>query len=163
MEKLNKKKKIILILSSCLVILNAPKIKADESSYIVSKDYEIGSSIPFATYNDSNVYIGDQDFIYSIRDDKTNDVYILDQRDANDPSMSVINSYEIRKTKEMEKIIQVMLEYEELYPSKWNRTKNSMLIEWIMHNICYDINYKRERAEKVDLNNGDELKYKLFK
>ena len=49
--------------------------------------------------------------------------------------------------------------YEELYPSEWNRTIESMRLEWFVHNASHMFNYKLDHSDDVDLDNDDQLKY----
>lgn len=161
---MNKNKKRLLILSSCLILLTTSKMSKDNyvNDYLLNEEYTIDSMLPFAMYNNSKVYIGNEEYIKEIRNDSTKDIYIIDKRSEKDSNISIVNSYEIRNPIEMEKIINILLEYERKYPSNWNRTKKSMLNEWIAHNICYDFDYRRGSTEQVDLNNQDEEKYKTF-
>ena len=62
MKKLDKKKKSILILSTCLVLLFTPKIKANEEQISYYEEYTIEGIIPYATIGDSNIYIGNEKF-----------------------------------------------------------------------------------------------------
>ena len=161
MQKLSKRKKAFLILSTCIIFLTSPKVRAKESISInYNEDYQ--STLEFASYGNTRVFIGKSELIDKIRDDNTNDIYIKDQRNLTDSNMSICNSYEIRDKDEMNTILDIILEYERRYPSDWNRTKKSMLNEWIAHNICYDLNLQRRRTMEVDLDNNDEEKYSLF-
>ena len=91
----------------------------------------------------------------------SNDIYIIDDRKSLNPDMAICDSHKIRDKKFMNEIIDLLLEYEKENPSNWNRTKESMINEWIMHNISYDLDFKRESTERVDLDNKDEKKYSL--
>ena len=63
----------------------------------------------------------------------------------------------------MEEVIESLLYYEEEYPSDWNRTKNSLMREWIFHNLGYYLGINLDRTTDVDLNNADEMTYRLKK
>ena len=49
--------------------------------------------------------------------------------------------------------------YELQHPSNWNRTIDSMIVEWKVHNLLHSIGYKLKRTTDVDLNNEDEIIY----
>lgn len=158
MKKLDKKKKSILILSTCLILLFTPKIKSMERTTYY-EEYTIEGTTPFATIGRSNIYIGDKKFIDSIRDDSTDDIYVVDGRNSENPNMRICNSYEIRSIDTMNRVLDVLLEYENKYPSHWDRTKKAMLEEWIVHNILYDFSVQTKRTKEVDLDNNDERVY----
>ena len=46
-----------------------------------------------------------------------------------------------------------------MYPSKWNRSLKSMRLEWFVHNLLHDFNYKLDHTTDVDFNNEDEQKF----
>lgn len=60
----------------------------------------------------------------------------------------------------MIEISSMLLAYNDENPSipSWNRTLNSMVIEWDIHNKVYDMGYARDSTADVDLNNKDEGK-----
>ena len=60
-----------------------------------------------------------------------------------------------------EEIIENLLYYEELYPTEWDRSKNSLVREWEAHNAMYWIGYKHGSTTDVDFNNGDEKTYRI--
>ena len=162
MIKLDKKKKAFILLSTYLIILTTPKVKSQTYDISINEEYKIYSSEPYARYSDGNIYIGKKSYIDKIRDDTTNDIYIIDDRNNINPNMSICNSYEIRDNKLKSNILDVLLEYEKEYPSRWNRTKSSMLLEWIAHNYCYNLTFRTQSTQHVDLDNKDEKKYSLL-
>lgn len=116
---------------------------------------------PFARYSKGNVYIGNKEYINKIiKKININDVVILDARNEKDPNMVVMNSNKIGSKNEQNEILLIIEIYEEIYPTKWDRTIESMRNEWTVHNILYDFKYKKSHTEAVDLNNEDEEKYK---
>lgn len=157
--KLNRSKKALLILSTYFTILLTMKLSEKDYDVEYNDNYEIGCDDIYATCNDKKIYIGDESYIESIRDICSNNIYIIDSRDANEPDMKICSSYSIINNKEKSEILDLLLKYESDYPSDWNRTKESMYNEWIIHNICYFISIKRERTETVDLDNKDENKF----
>lgn len=162
MKKISKNKKAFLILSTCILFLTSPKVKARENIDIIYNDYyEINSLVPFASYKNTNIYITKNKGIHKNNNNNINNVYIVDQRYLKDPNMIISSSSKIRDKNEMNIILDIILEYERRYPSNWNRSKESMYNEWLFHNICYDLYIQRFRTIEVDLNNEDEKVYNL--
>ena len=73
--------------------------------------------------------------------------------------MVICNSCNIRDKDIRNEILEVLCCYEEMYPSRWDRTIESMRLEWFYHNVSYYLNYKVSHSSEVDLNNGDEERY----
>ena len=101
-----------------------------------------------------------------IDDNKTysqgNVVNVVDLRDCSNPGMEIVNSYKIRNIETMREIIGILLDYNkknDITPS-WNRTENSMIYEWILHNVFYDLGILVDHAGDVDFNNNE---LKIFK
>ena len=114
-------------------------------------------------YSKGTIYIGNKEYLDSINDLKQYDVLVLDNRDLKDPDMRIYDSYKITNASIREEIIEGLLLYEEVYPSNWERTKDSSMREWTAHNLMYQLGYKVHRTMDVDLNNADELTYSLRK
>lgn len=156
---MNKKKKAIIILSTFFAILLTPKVKKESKEVHVNEKYVYHSVTPYATYSNGNVYILNSKELLNLIND--NDICIIDQRETLDPDMHINNSSKIKKLKQMNEIISIIEDYEEKYPSSWDRTHKSMINEWIIHNISYEFGYNIDSSKSVDLNNSDESKYKL--
>ena len=124
--------------------------------YILSKTKVSKGKIE---YNSGTIYIGNKKYLNSIDNLDTNDVLVLDDRKAKDPNLRIYDSYKIITPNIQEEIIENLLYYEELYPSKWDRSKNSLIREWEAHNIMYWLGVKQDRTTDVDFNNEDENKY----
>ena len=171
MKKLSPNKKAFIALSACIIILTSIKFNNYQYSPKISYNYKYnpGSEEPFGTYRKGNIYIGDQEFIDRIFDESTDDVYVVDLRDMDNPDMEIYNSYEFRNRDEMMDILEVLQEYERRYPTNWYRTNPSMMNEWRIHNILYDISFERSHTREVDFDNLDEEIYdsklltKIFK
>ena len=88
-----------------------------------------------------------------------NDIIVLDQREDDNPSMQIISSHKISDKNIRNDIIEIIMEYEKRNPSAWNRTPESMRLEWFVHNFFYNLNYKRNHTDNVDLDNNDEEQY----
>ncbi len=123
-----------------------------------TSDIEIVDGDCYATYSCGSVYIGDRCFLNEINCSE-GDVLVEDLRDDNDPNMKIINSMEIDDKNIRNEILEILCDYEEEYPSKWNRSIDSMRLEWFMHNIGYTNGLETRRTKDVDLNNEDEEKY----
>ena len=162
MKELDRSKRIFILLSTYIVLLTMPKIKQNETKVIFNNDYEIENSSPFATYNNHNIYIGNKSYIERIKNDNSTDIYIIDDRNNKDPNMEICDSFKINNRKEMISILKVILEYENTYPSNWNRSQETMLREWLFHNLCHLLKIKINNAEHVDLNNMDEKTYTSY-
>ena len=158
---MNRNKKAFILLSTYLVILFAPK--NNKPQYSINDNYEYHSKKEFASYSNGKVYISNDSIIKRLYDYESNNIYIIDQRGISNPNMEICYSHNINTLKEKKEIISILLEYEKKYPSNWDRTYNSMLNEWIIHNICYKLGIKIDHSISVDLDNADENTYKLIK
>ena len=108
------------------------------------------------TSSGKNVYVGsDGDYAAS-----SNSVKVVDSRKQADPNIKIIESFRVNERTEMIEISSMLLAYNDENPSipSWNRTLNSMVIEWDIHNKVYDMGYARDSTADVDLNNNDEGK-----
>ena len=114
-------------------------------------------------YSDGVIYIGDQEYLDTIKDLDPYDVLVLDQRQNKDPNLKIYDSYKIRNPEIREEIVDGLLLYEEEFDTNWERSKVSATREWTVHNYCYDNGYEIERTKDVDLNNGDEITYRIRK
>ena len=73
--------------------------------------------------------------------------------------MVICDSCRIKDKDIRNEVIEVLCKYEEMYPSNWDRSIESMRFEWFCHNAAYYVNYKVDDSSEVDLNNKDEDKY----
>ena len=83
----------------------------------------------------------------------------MDERDDDDPNFKIYNSCRITNKDERNEILEILCQYEKDYPSNWNRTIESLRLEWFAHNFFYFFDYQTHRTTDVDLNNGDEKIY----
>lgn len=128
--------------------LNKPNIEIMENS-----NY-------FGKYSKGKIYIGDINFLKALNNKENGDVLVLDARDSkDDPCLKILDSSSIIDEKDRDDIIKVLCRYEELFPSDWKRSFDSMKIEWYVHNLLYYLNIERDRTKDVDLNNADEEMY----
>ena len=112
----------------------------------------------YATYSDGCVYIGDKCFLDEI-DCNEGDILIENLSDDDDPNFKIIDSKKIIDKNKRNEILEKLCCYESEYPSRWDRSIESMRLEWFMHNIGYDNGLETKRTKDVDLNNEDENKY----
>ena len=159
MNKLDKRKKAFLLLATYLIILFTPKFKKEQNKVAYNNNYQIAEDNKFATYNNYNIYICNDEYINKINDDNSNNIYIVDHRYEENPNIRIYNSYRIKCTKEILEILKILLEYENRYPTDWYRTIESMKNEWITHDICYSLGIEIVRTGEVDLDNNDEENY----
>ncbi|MDD6879084.1 MAG: hypothetical protein PUD59_02505, partial [bacterium] len=106
-------------------------------------------------------YIVKEDLLDEIMEDKEdNVVVVLDNRTASDPNMQIQDSYQITKTKQQKEIAQLMLDYNTNNPVEpaWNRTLDSLVKEWKIHNNVYNTGFFQSNTADCDFNNGDEGK-----
>ena len=117
------------------------------------------NDLSFGRYRHGRVFIGHQDFLDSLNDLTENDILVLDARDNIDPSMKIISSHQITDKDIRNEILCIILRYEEMYPSEWERSIESMRVEWFVHNFLYFFQYQPSHTVDVDLNNSDEELY----
>lgn len=119
----------------------------------------------FANYSNGKVYIGSKEYIDTLTDISASDVLIVDGRNSDDPYMKILSSYKINDSNIRNEILEIINEYEKMHPSSWNRSINSMRVEWFVHNFLYYFNYETERTKDVDFNNSEQEMYskKLIK
>jgi hypothetical protein len=154
---LNRKlKATIALLIITLSVKSSNQSKEVKTTY--NDFFKINGCHTFATYKGKDIIIGSKYFIESQKKDDNN-IYIIDERFSTDPDLSICESHQIYSLKAMKDIIDILMEYEKRYPTKWDRTYDSMLKEWLIHNICYYLNHERERTRQVDFDNSDELLY----
>ena len=149
---MNKRKKLIISIIILSIYLGY--------RHKYQKDYELlpDTEIAYAKYDDGYIYIGDEDYLETIKPLK-GDILVEDQRDQKDPNMVIYNSCNIHDKDDKNAILQVLYEYEKENPSDWDRTMESMRLEWFVHNFGYYFNYKLDHTTDIDLDNDDEEKY----
>ena len=137
--------------------------------YEYHPEYEIlEGEQAYASYRDGDIYIGDEEYLKCVNCNPE-DVLICDNRTALDSNFKIYDSYRIRDKEARNDIIEVLLRYEEEHPSRWDRTKESMRLEWYIHNLSHDLELERNHSSDVDLDNYDEQAYnskvlrKIFK
>lgn len=88
------------------------------------------------------------------------EIAVYDDRFTENPSFRIFDSYQIRKNSVKREVLSAMIAYNEAYPSepKWQRTENSLVLEWMEHNFAYRVGFLRSRASNVDLDNRAEGK-----
>lgn len=118
---------------------------------------------PFGRYSNGDIYIGNNEYILSvINKARKNDILIVigyEHDDELDPNASIISSYRITDKEERNEILTVLKKYDSMYNTEWDRTIESMRVEWTVHNMLYDLHYERARTKNVDLDNSEEELY----
>ena len=147
-----------MLLWTYIVLFFTPKTKNQPNNQkIIYNDTYTSENIPYATYNSKDIYI--IDISKELTSISKNDIYIIDNRCGEDPNISIYNSYQFKNIEEITTIINLLIDYENKYPTNWNRSFKSMKTEWLIHNICYFFNIQKARTEQVDFNNADEETY----
>lgn len=126
----------------------------------------IEDSKAFARYSKGLVYIGDKEYISDVENNvDENDILVLDERKKDDPNIKIFSSYQICDKRDREDILSIIELYEDVNPTEWDRSHDSMIAEWEIHNILHSLGIKLDRTTDVDLNNEDEKIYddKLLK
>lgn len=155
MEKLKRKLAFIHIWIMLLSLYIITEPNYDKCSYTI-----LDNDPCFAQCSCGKVYIGDAEFLESIPQDK-GVILVEDQRESNnDPNMEIYNSCEIRSRCERNEVLEILQEYERQNPTDWDRSIESMRLEWLMHNLSYAFKWQEQRSAHVDLNNRDESCYK---
>lgn len=171
MKKMKKNKiKLKIITGSLISVLTLNTIRLINNEVNITslpiKYYQTyKDDYKYATYKNGNVYIiNSKEDLNNIHYNE-NDIIIIDNRENED--MIILDSYKIDDANIRNQIIDIILDYTEKYPTeiKWQRTKDSLLNEWYVHNVLYDLNLYRDHTEDVDFENKEEerYKFKIFK
>ena len=162
MDRKKHLKSVILLYATLGIPITAFSLEHKPNQYAIYEETEG----PFGAYQNGNVYIGNHKYINSIKDEiKPGDVLIergYKTSDGDfDPNYKIYSSYLITDINDQEAILNILSAYNSLNPWGFERTIESMKIEWCVHNILYDVGIERDRTKDVDLNNSDEEKYSL--
>ena len=144
-----------------IIIVFTPKSSAYkyEKNISLNDNYKNNYYDYFGSYRNGNVYIANKKIINKIYKKETNNVYIIDSRNDHNPDMYICDSSKIKDKDEMNDILELLLEYENMFPSTWDRSIESMRNEWDVHNILYNFNLLEGHTKSVDLDNEDEDKF----
>lgn len=151
-----KKKRKIIAIGAIIALLAYHGI--DYQYHPVYEIYDQADDA-FGSYSKGKIYIGNLNYLLNLENVLPDDILVLDQRDGEDPNMKIFNSNLISDKNIRNEILEVLQRYEEYYPSNWDRSIESMRVEWLMHNISYFFDYERHRTIDVDLDNNDEKVY----
>ena len=164
MKNLRVKKAAIALAMTTLTLVTATEIMPGPlyyTNYSISSNYEQNSPfVPFAHLEIGDVYIGKKEEIRKL-DKKTRreNIIVIDERHLEDPNMRVQDSHKITNVEDIASVVEVIQEYNDKYPSNWERTSLSLINEWEVHNICSDLSIMPSHTDDVDLNNDDEYLY----
>lgn len=146
----NKKFFLVVSMITLLSVNQYMKDDYDVQYEILSEDEDA-----FARYSNGLVYIGDKDYINSLKNVDENDVLVIDLRDSDNPDLQVVDSYRIKDKSDRREIVEILYAYEKMYPSSWDRTPDTMEFEWKIHNFSYKCNFKKNDTTDVDFDNND--------
>ena len=150
-----------LIFIGILVVL----LTRYNKDYEYSPNYEIVEEVghEFAKYSEGKVFIGTKRELIGLIDEiGENDIVVIDQRRNNsDPNMRIVDSYKVKDKEIRNEILEIICKYEEKYPTVWDRTIETMRLEWYMHNVSFLLNHQIDRTGDVDLDNDDEEYYNI--
>ena len=149
---MNKKKRILPGILALWLLGNISYDHKVENKYEIVMQEE-----HFANYSNGRVFIGSKEYIDNLTDISANDVLIVDGRNSDDPYMKILSSYKINDSNIRNEILEIINEYEKMHPSSWNRSINSMRVEWFVHNFLYYLNYEKNRTMDVDFNSEQEI------
>ncbi|MBR1817568.1 MAG: hypothetical protein IJ772_01840 [Bacilli bacterium] len=143
-----------------IALLSVGIFSFPNSNIMVDEVRDSYGSLFKTLYKDGYVYIGNEEEYRRVKPLMSeNDYFVLDERNYYDANMKVIDSYKIHDEVDQEALLEILLYYEQLYPSSWNRSLESMKLEWRVHNVLYQLHYEEHRTRDVDFNNADETKY----
>ena len=97
------------------------------------------------TTTEKQIYFGpEKDYPVS-----SNGVIVVDARWCDNPDVQIRYSCEIRNKEEMKGILQIILKYNEQNPSspEWDRSLDSLIVEWDVHNQFFDWNIVRSSGK----------------
>jgi len=129
-------------------------------NYVITED-----DVAFGEYSNGKVYIGPTKYINSISHlANENDILIMlgyeHKKDGTiSPVATIISSYRIRNMNERYEILSLLDYYKVLNETEWERSLETMRVEWTLHNILYDLHVERDRTKNVDLDNSSEELY----
>lgn len=154
------KKKRIIAISTLSALLAFTLYYVHEYEYTPRYSLYAEDSLPYGKYSKGDVYIGDEEYIESIKDNiNEDDILIIMGYQDGEPNATILSSYEITSKGERDEILRILKHYEIENPSEWNRSLESMRLEWTVHNILYNLGYKRDRTKDCDLDNPEEKIY----
>ena len=129
-------------------------------SYSINSDYSQGECY-FGSCDGHDIYFGSEDEL-KVFSNNENNICIIDSRLGLNPNYKICDSYKITNEQEMYNIIGVIMEYDNLYPSRWHRSLDGLQIEWYFHNLFYEMNILVDRSESVDLDMRDYFIFEDF-
>lgn len=151
----NQKKIVVLAVATSLAVASV----SCEHIYAPNIELFNKDSKAYGKYSKGNVYIGSAEFLEGLTGLSDCDILVLDERDAEDPNFKIFNSCKITSREERNEILEILMKYEEEFPSNWDRTIESLRLEWFAHNFFHFFNYNLDSTTDVDLNNKDEEVY----
>lgn len=158
MKKLDKKLKYTLAIGASCILLTPLPFLGKEYDY-KEPDYQLldEGDQAFASLPTGKIYIGTLEELEG-KDYNENDILVVDERLINN-NMKIISSHRIDDKDIQNSILYVIDEYEKEHPTTWDRSIESMRIEWHAHNFFYKLNFKKSNTADVDFENNEEKFY----
>jgi len=114
-------------------------------------------------YSKGTIYIGSRFYLSRLKDVEEDDILVIDSRKSVDPDVRIKDSYKVTNPETREEIIDALLEYEDKFPTNWERSRITLIREWYAHNVMYRLGQEHGSTKDVDFNNDDEITYTLRK
>ncbi len=153
----------ILLLSATTLTFISPftnDARIYDLNYSINSSYHYhDTTTPFASTSCGDIYVIDETLEETYKPPTDAAVVIVDKTKTDDPNIKIMESCNITDPNQMMEILEIIKIYNELYPSGWNRSIDSMMNEWEVHNALSCIRYKPKHTDHVDLNNKDEKAY----
>ena len=149
---MKKNTKLTLTIIATIIAINYYK-----NDYQYTPRYQIlnEDTLAYGQYSNGSIYIGDTTFIKSLSNINENDILVETKED----SMKIYSSYKIHDKNQKNEILNVLYDYKLNNLNTFNRSIESMRIEWFTHNILYYCNYQPTRTKDVDFDNDEENIY----
>ena len=89
-----------------------------------------------------------------------NAIKVVDDRGVRNANIRIMDSYKINDVNIQKEILSLIQQYSNNTPSLyvWDRTLDSLILEWDIHNKAYNFYISRSSTAHVDLDNDDEGK-----
>ena len=161
MEK-NRRLKAAIFLSMSLGLASYICYDHPYNNYVSINSDESGA---IGYYSKGRVFIGDHIYIKSLMGNiRPGDVLIEQGYRATgdeslDPNYKIYSSFLIDDKDDRNTILNLLLWYDEQHSFGFNRSLDSLRVEWTVHNILYELGIEKNRTKDVDLNNDDEEKF----
>lgn len=162
MKNLKIRNTILLLTATTLTLISpyTKKARVYNLNYSINSSYHYqDTTVPFAKSTCGDIYIINEEIEDVYKPPTKDAIVIIDETKDNDPNIRIKQSCNINDANQMMEVLEIVKRYNELYPSGWERSIDSMMNEWEVHNILSRINYMPKHTDHVDLNNDNEKTY----